>query len=172
MMNPGDRKEQGEPQLNCLEGVQAERLEGEHSGAGQTPGVKDLGAWGDQGDRTLPGRVQEGEEWHRELWKPPEGSKNLCKTALGKDFLDVNTRTLHVKEMDKPDFIQIKDVCSLKGTAGTSSGVQWLRICLPTQGTWVRSLLGKLRYHMLWGDEARTPQPREAHRCNYRAHAL
>ena len=91
MMNPGDRKEQGEPQLNCLEGVQAERLEGEHSGAGQTPGVKDLGAWGDQGDQTLPGRVQEGEEWHRELWKPPEGSKNLCKTALGKDFLDVNT---------------------------------------------------------------------------------
>ena len=48
--------------------------------------------------------------------------------------------------MDKPDFIQIKNVCSLKDTVGTSLGVQGLRICLPTQGTWVWSLVEKLRY--------------------------
>ena len=75
-----------------LEGVQAEGLGGEQSGAGQTLGVTDLGAWGDQGDWTLQGRVQEGKELRRELWKSPESSKNLCNTALGKDFLDVNTQ--------------------------------------------------------------------------------
>ena len=48
--------------------------------------------------------------------------------------------------MDKPVFIQIKNVCSLKDTVGTSLGVQGLRICLPTQGTWVWSLVEKLRY--------------------------
>ena len=58
--------------------------------AGQTLGVTDLGAWGDQGDWTLQGRGQEGKELHRELWKSPEGSKNLCNTGLGQDFLDVN----------------------------------------------------------------------------------
>ena len=29
--------------------------------------------------------------------------------------------------------------------------VQWLRICLPTQGTKVRSLVGELRSHTMWG---------------------
>ena len=27
--------------------------------------------------------------------------------------------------------------------------VLWLRVCLPIQGTWVRSLVGELRSHML-----------------------
>ena len=35
--------------------------------------------------------------------------------------------------------------------AGTSLAVQWLRIHLPMQGTWVRSLVGELRSHMLQG---------------------
>ena len=28
--------------------------------------------------------------------------------------------------------------------------VQWLRICVPMQGTWIWSLVGELRSHMLW----------------------
>ena len=31
---------------------------------------------------------------------------------------------------------------------GTSLVVQWLRICLPMQGTWVSSLVWELRSHM------------------------
>ena len=32
---------------------------------------------------------------------------------------------------------------------GTSLVAQWLRICLPMRGTWVRSLFGKLRSHLM-----------------------
>ena len=32
--------------------------------------------------------------------------------------------------------------------------VQWLRVCLPMQGTWVPSLVGELRSHMLWAAKA------------------
>ena len=35
---------------------------------------------------------------------------------------------------------------------GTSLVVQWLSICLPIQGTRVRSLVGVLRCHMLRGN--------------------
>ena len=33
----------------------------------------------------------------------------------------------------------------------TSLVIQWLRICLPMQGTWVRSLVRELGSHRLWG---------------------
>ena len=36
----------------------------------------------------------------------------------------------------------------IKRTNGTSLVVQWLRIHLPVQGTWVLSLIGELRSHM------------------------
>ena len=39
----------------------------------------------------------------------------------------------------------------LKPEEGTSLVVQWLRICLPMQGTQVRSLFGELRSHMPQG---------------------
>ena len=35
---------------------------------------------------------------------------------------------------------------------GTSLVVQWLRIPITMQGTWVRSLVRELRSHMLWGN--------------------
>ena len=35
---------------------------------------------------------------------------------------------------------------------GTTLVVQWLRICLPMQGTWVQSLVRELRSHMPWGN--------------------
>ena len=34
----------------------------------------------------------------------------------------------------------------------TSLVVQWLRICLPMQGTQVQSLIQELKSHMLWGN--------------------
>ena len=36
----------------------------------------------------------------------------------------------------------------------TSLVVQWLRICLPMQGTWARSWVGELRSHILGGNQA------------------
>ena len=44
----------------------------------------------------------------------------------------------------------------LKG--GTSLVVQWLGICLPMQGTWVRSLVKELRPHMPQGIYTRAQQ--------------
>ena len=41
--------------------------------------------------------------------------------------------------------------------AGTSLVVQWLRIQLAMQGTWVQSLVREVRSHMLWGNEAHVP---------------
>ena len=40
--------------------------------------------------------------------------------------------------------------------------VQWLRICFPMQGTWVRSLVREVRSHLPWGNWALTHH-------NYRA---
>ena len=46
----------------------------------------------------------------------------------------------------------IKSVeCKIMGQ-GSSLVVQWLRICLATQGTWVQPLIGELRSHMLRGN--------------------
>ena len=39
-----------------------------------------------------------------------------------------------------------------KRKTGNSLVVQWLRICLPMQGTWFRSLVGELRSHMPCGN--------------------
>ena len=38
---------------------------------------------------------------------------------------------------------------------GTSLVVQWLGLCLPLQGVWVPSLVGKLRCHMPHGQKAK-----------------
>ena len=46
---------------------------------------------------------------------------------------------------------------------GTSLVVQWLRICLPKQGTWVQSLVRELRSHMPWGSYVYELQPEQAH---------
>ena len=44
---------------------------------------------------------------------------------------------------------------------GTSLAVQWLRICLPMQRTWVRSLVEELRFCEPGGNWAHTPQTAE-----------
>ena len=41
---------------------------------------------------------------------------------------------------------------------GTSLVVPWLRICLPTQEMWVRSLVEELISHVPWSNEAPTPR--------------
>ena len=38
----------------------------------------------------------------------------------------------------------------IKRRRGTSPAALWLRLCLPMQGTRVRSLVGELRPHMTW----------------------
>ena len=43
---------------------------------------------------------------------------------------------------------------NLKNKTGISLVVQWSRICLPTQGTWVRSPAGELRSHVPQGSQA------------------
>ena len=55
------------------------------------------------------------------------------------------TRTTHHKQMLIHKKILIK-----KHIYGDSLVVQWLRIKLPMQGTWVQPLVGELRYHMPW----------------------
>ena len=50
------------------------------------------------------------------------------------------------------------EVFSFKKCLGTSLVAQWLGICLPMQGTWVRSLVGEPRAHRLQGNEASVPQ--------------
>ena len=39
---------------------------------------------------------------------------------------------------------------------GTSLAVQWLRLRLPMQGVWVRSLVRELRSHMPCGQKTKT----------------
>ena len=46
--------------------------------------------------------------------------------------------------------------------------VQWLRICLPTQGMEVWPLVRELRSHMLWGNYARVLQLEKSASCNQR----
>ena len=48
--------------------------------------------------------------------------------------------------------------CTLFKTEGTSLVVQWLRIHLAMQGTWVRPLVRELRCHMPWNNLAHSPQ--------------
>ena len=40
---------------------------------------------------------------------------------------------------------------------GTSLVVQWLRICLAMDRMWIPALVGELRSHMLWGNQAHVP---------------
>ena len=59
---------------------------------------------------------------------------------------------------------------------GASLVVQWLRICLPTQGTWVRSLV-RGGFHILWSNQAPVPQllsppTVEPMLCNKGSHAM
>ena len=42
--------------------------------------------------------------------------------------------------------------CPYRIELGTSGVVQWLRICLPMQDTWVPSLVRELRSHVPWGN--------------------
>ena len=49
---------------------------------------------------------------------------------------------------------------------GTSLVVQWLRIHLPMQGTWILPLVRELRSHMPSGNQAHVPQLEKAERRN------
>ena len=64
-------------------------------------------------------------------------------------------------------------------TLRSSLVVQWLRIQLAMQGTWVRFLIRELGFHMTCSNKAHTPQllspwatVREAARCNGNSHVM
>ena len=60
---------------------------------------------------------------------------------------------------DKDKYHMISLLWSLrKSDTGTSLVVQCLRIHLAMQGTWVWSLVRKLRFHVLWSNEAHAPR--------------
>ena len=67
-------------------------------------------------------------------------AENTKMWRLNNMLLNNQRITMEIKEETK------------KYPEGTSLVVQWLRICLPMQGTWVRSLVGELRSHMLRGN--------------------
>ena len=54
----------------------------------------------------------------------------------------------------------------INSDSGTSLVAQWLRICLPMQGTWIQSHVRELRSHMLWGNKAYTLQLKKPVRSN------
>ena len=47
-------------------------------------------------------------------------------------------------------------VFNLKKQQGTSLVVRWLRLCLPMQGVWVRTLVRELRSHMPRSQKTKT----------------
>ena len=49
-------------------------------------------------------------------------------------------------------FLKKKKKKKKKKKIGERRGVQWLRIHLPIQGTWVQTLVRELRSHMPWGN--------------------
>ena len=51
------------------------------------------------------------------------------------------------------------------GKEGTSLAVQWLRIRLPMQGLWVRSLVRERKSPILWGKLSHTLQLEKALRA-------
>ena len=71
----------------------------------------------------------------------------------------VVTRVRHnlVTKLPPPSYISCVSVYS-RISSGTSLVVQWLRIWLPVQGTWVQSLVLELRSHMPQGNYACVPQ--------------
>ena len=56
--------------------------------------------------------------------------------------------SLHLSSTAATNFILSRNL-----SMGPSLAVQWSRSMLPRQGAWVRSLLGELRSHMLWGQK-------------------
>ena len=54
--------------------------------------------------------------------------------------------------------IKVKTYTEKNSKLRISLVVQWLKVCLPVQGTWVWSLIRKLRSHMSQGSWAHAPQ--------------
>ena len=52
--------------------------------------------------------------------------------------------------------MQRKQVTKEKKNFTTSLAGQWLRLCFPIQGVWVRSLVGELRFYMPHSQKVKT----------------
>ena len=79
----------------------------------------------------------------------------LKDTELGNDVLDVTPKARWQKKK-RTSWI-LKNIVRQKTLLETFLVVQWLRICLAMQETWIRSLVGELRCHMLWGNWEHIP---------------
>ena len=73
-------------------------------------------------------------------------NNNFAVNKLGGHQLNQILK-VNITVIGTAEFIRV--LCPEKDTAGTSLVVQWLRICLATQGTQVLSLVGELRSHTL-----------------------
>ena len=72
--------------------------------------------------------------------KAEQGSDEILESWLC-HFLALGPWNIHLSEL------KLTEV-GIKGGMGTFLVIQWLRICLAKQGTWVWSLLEELRSHM------------------------
>ena len=82
--------------------------------------------------------------WHIQ-WK--KVNRNCLRKPRYWIFLDKDFKSAIINILN-----ELKETMSKERKEGTSLVVQWLRIRFPMQGTWVRSLVGELRSHMLRGN--------------------
>ena len=71
-----------------------------------------------------------------------EESAQTCQVLVSKSV--ENSSGARIRQMQSQGSSRNKNKMNL----GTSLVVQWLRICLPMQGTQVQSQVGELRSHM------------------------
>ena len=86
----------------------------------------------------------------RSFWKPHHSSSNpFLQPRLQPQTMNVIRRTASQNHDQLfPACLQLDSLLSKKHSCSTSLLVQWLKLYLPVQGVWVRTLVSKLRSHM------------------------
>ena len=88
--------------------------------------------------------------WGRVL-VPPQGIHRMISLSSLQNWTPP-APWLAPHQMEEVSILNSRDY-SLMASRSSSRDhqvVQWLRLCLPKQGTWVRSLVGEQRSYMLW----------------------
>ena len=86
----------------------------------------------------------------RSFWKPHHSSSNpFLQPRPQPQTMNVIRRTASQNHDQLfPACLQLDSLLSKKHSCSTSLLVQWLKLYLPVQGVWVRTLVNKLRSHM------------------------
>ena len=98
--------------------------------------------------------------WQSSSWWQGQGGGKLAWVILGKGVGTQGHREVEGVYFDKlkswSPFSStfIRRAINIIQKTRTSLVVQWLRVCFPMQGTWVRSLVRELRSHLPWGNWA------------------